>query len=46
VADAARLYAREVLRVTGRFGGHRFDLFGWPAVQAAADPEAIRTDGG
>ena len=46
VADAAHLNAGEVRPVTGRIGGHRFEWFVWPPGPAAADREAIRTDGG
>jgi len=46
VADAVHLDVGDVHPVTGRIGGHRFELFVWPPGPAPADPEAIRTDGG
>jgi hypothetical protein len=46
VADAAQVDPGVVRPLTGRIGGHRFELFVWPPGPAPADPEAIRTDGG
>jgi hypothetical protein len=46
MADAAHLGAGDVRPVTSRIGGQRFGRFACPAVPPAADPEAIRIDGG
>jgi hypothetical protein len=46
VADAVHAGAGDVVPVTGRLGGHRFERFVGPPGPAPADPEAIRTDGG
>jgi hypothetical protein len=46
VAGADRPDACDVRPVTGRIGGHRFEVFVWPPGPAPADPEAIRTGGG
>jgi hypothetical protein len=44
--DAADLAAGDPRPVTGRIGGHRFELFVWPPGPPPSDPEAIRADGG
>jgi hypothetical protein len=36
----------EVRPVTGRIGGHRFELSVWPPSPRPSDPEAIRTESG